>query len=179
MSRTRSPLQVAGWRPDPGSSKPLYRQIYERFRDAIRNGILRPGERLPSARSLASQLGAARGTVDLAYTLLSSEGYIVGRGAAGTFVAQGLTAAIRRPPNRSQGASSTGAIARPGTPRLVIPPFAMGVPALDAFPRALWGRLSARRARTLAVETMIGDGAAGYTPLRDAIVSYLTVSRGI
>jgi GntR family transcriptional regulator/MocR family aminotransferase len=179
MPRTRSPLQVAGWRPDPGSPKPLYRQVYERFRDAIRNAVLRPGERLPSARSLASQLGAARGTVDLAYNLLSSEGYIVGRGAAGTFVAQGLTAAQRRAPSRSPDASSTGVIARPGAPPLVIPPFAMGVPALDAFPRALWGRLSARRARTVAVETMIGDGAAGYAPLRDAIVSYLTVSRAI
>lgn len=178
MSRTRK-LPAVGWRPDPRSPKPLYRQVYERFRDAIRNGVLRPGERLPSARSLASQLSAARGTVDLAYNLLSSEGYIVGRGAAGTFVAPGLSAALRRSPNRSPEASSTGVPAQTKPPEVVIAPFQMGVPALDAFPRALWCRLSTRRARTLTLETMIGDGLAGYAPLRDAIVSYLTVSRGI
>lgn len=178
MSRTRK-LQPADWRPDPRSSKSLYRQIYERFREAIRNGALRPGERLPSARSLASQLSAARGTVDLAYSLLSTEGYIVGRGAAGTFVAPGLTAALRRSPNRSRDASSAGVLAQPTVPRAGIAPFQIGAPALDAFPRALWCRLSARRARTLTVETMISDGPAGYAPLRDAIVSYLTVSRGI
>lgn len=178
MAKSRQ-LPGAAWRPDPRSSQPLYRQVYERFREAIRNGALQPGERLPSARSLASQLSAARGTVDLAYNLLSSEGYIVSRGAAGTFVAQGLTAALRHSPIRSEEASARGARAQRRAPRIVINPFQMGVPALDAFPRALWCRLSARRARTLTVDTMIGDLAGGYAPLRDAIVSYLTVARGI
>ena len=177
MSRTRK-LQAGGWHPDPRSPKPLYRQVYERFRDAIHDGTLRPGERLPSTRSLASQLGAARGTIDLAYNQLTSEGYVVGRGAAGTFVAPGLTAALRRSPNRSHGASSS-ALAQPRAQSATISPFQMGVPALDVFPRALWCRLSARRARMLTMETMIGDYPVGYAPLRDAIVSYLAVSRGI
>ena len=56
---------------------PFYRQIYERFRDAIARGVLRPSERLPSVCSLASQLATARGTIDLAYSLLSGEGYIL------------------------------------------------------------------------------------------------------
>ena len=51
---------------DQHSQTPFYRQIYERIRDAIASGILRPTERLPSTRSLASQLATARGTIDLA-----------------------------------------------------------------------------------------------------------------
>jgi GntR family transcriptional regulator / MocR family aminotransferase len=128
MPKTRK-LQVAGWHPDPRSPNPLYRQVYDRFRQAIHNGTLRPEERLPSTRSLASQLSAARGTIDLAYSLLASEGYVISRGAAGTFVAPGLTAALRRSPNRSH--ASTGVPAQPRAARAVIAPFQMGVPALD------------------------------------------------
>ncbi len=42
--------------------------------------------RMPSWNSLAAQLGVARGTVKAAYDWLAGEGYIVGRGAAGTIV---------------------------------------------------------------------------------------------
>ena len=176
MPRTHKSL-VGSWRPDPRSRRPLYRQVYERFRDAIRDGALRPEERLPSTRSLASQLGAARGTVDLAYTLLAGEGYIVSRGAAGTFVAPGLTPALRRSLTRSRSAP-TG-VPRTRAPGVAVMPFQLGLPALDVFPRALWSRLSARRTRMLTVETMVGADEAGYTGLREAIVSYLTASRGI
>jgi GntR family transcriptional regulator / MocR family aminotransferase len=177
MSRSRK-LQVARWRPDPRSARPLYRQVYDRFREAIRDGVLRPEERLPSARSLASQLGAARGTVDMAYSLLAGEGYIVGRGAAGTFVASGLTPGLRRSLKRS-GSASADISARSRPPGTTVMPFQLGVPALDVFPRALWSRLSSRRNRILTVETMVSGEAGGFAPLREAIASYLTVSRGI
>src|SRR5580765_3796444 len=79
---------------DRSTGVPVYRQIYDNTKQAIAAGRLRPGERLPSARSLAAQLGTARGTVDAAYAQLSGEGWIVTRGAAGTVVAPqlGLTA---------------------------------------------------------------------------------------
>jgi GntR family transcriptional regulator/MocR family aminotransferase len=171
----RSP--VARWRPDPRSVKPLYRQVYERFRDAIRDATLKPGERLASARSLASQLGAARGTVDLAYSLLAAEGYIVSRGAAGTFVATGLNVGSRRSFKRP--AASAGAPQQTPPAATLVAPFQMGVPALDVFPHALWSRLSARHARMLTVETLVGADPSGYAPLRAAVASYLTLSRGI
>jgi GntR family transcriptional regulator/MocR family aminotransferase len=63
---------------------PLYRQISEHIRTAIGVGQLRPGDRLPSTRDLAAQFGAARGTVDAAYAILSGEGYLVSCGAGGT-----------------------------------------------------------------------------------------------
>ena len=81
---------------------PVHRQIYQRVRDAIAAGTLRPGERLPSARALASQLGVARGTADAGYALLVGEGYVVTRGPAGSIVspqlASGALPARRRLP---------------------------------------------------------------------------------
>jgi len=69
---------------DRTSTVPLFRQICERTRGAIVAGQLHPGERLPSARGLAAQLGAARGTVEAAYAILAGEGWIIARAAAGT-----------------------------------------------------------------------------------------------
>jgi DNA-binding transcriptional regulator YhcF (GntR family) len=69
---------------DPASAAPFYRQIYDRFCSAIAGGMLKPGDRIPSARALANELGLSRGTVDTAYSLLTAEGYIEARGQAGT-----------------------------------------------------------------------------------------------
>src|SRR5215469_17937498 len=69
---------------------PLYRQVYEHIRAAITTGQLRPGDRLPSTRSLAEQFGTARGTIDAAYAILAGEGYLAGRGPAGTIVSANL-----------------------------------------------------------------------------------------
>src|SRR3954451_20171137 len=75
---------------DPTAVEPFYRQIYNRFRGAIASGLLKPGDRIPSARALTKELGLARGTIEAAYSLLAAEGYIQARGQAGTIVTPGL-----------------------------------------------------------------------------------------
>src|SRR5450830_1092844 len=75
---------------NPAAGEALYRQIYTRLRDAIAAQLLAPGDRIPSARSLAQELGVARGTIEAAYSLLSAEGYVETRGQAGTIVTLGL-----------------------------------------------------------------------------------------
>src|SRR5215470_20222649 len=77
---------------DPAAAAPFYRQIYDRFRNAIASGVLKPGDRIPSARALTKELGLARGTIEAAYSLLAAEGYIQARGQAGTIVTPGLEA---------------------------------------------------------------------------------------
>lgn len=72
------------------ASGPRHRRIYRAVAAAVLEGRLAPGARLPSTRSLAAQLGVARGTVDVAYHTLAVEGYVVSRGAAGTFVTRSL-----------------------------------------------------------------------------------------
>ena len=72
---------------DRASSEPLYRQIASFVRGAIDAGRLRPGQRIPSVRALAGQLGVGRLTVATAYEELAAEGYLVGRMGFGTIVA--------------------------------------------------------------------------------------------
>jgi len=159
---------------DRQSKTPYYRQIYERLSDAIVHGVLRPGERLPSARSLASHLATSRGTINLAYDLLWGEGYVRSLGAAGTVVAPDFSGGLKPPVSLTRRPPAEPA---PGT--FTVKPFMMGLPALDAFPRKLWARLSARHARALTSPAMAVPDPAGYGPLRNAIASYLAVSRGI
>jgi DNA-binding transcriptional MocR family regulator len=88
---------------DTSAAEPLYRQIYTRFRSAIAEGLLQPGDRIPAARALALELGLARGTVESAYALLTAEGYVEARGQAGTVVTPALArhAPVAPPPRRA------------------------------------------------------------------------------
>jgi GntR family transcriptional regulator/MocR family aminotransferase len=162
---------------DPTAAEPFYRQIYDRFRSAIANGLLKPGDRIPSARALTKELGLARGTIEAAYSLLAAEGYIQAHGQAGTIVAPGLTpqipmagAAMLRPESAVVASSF-----RPDS----ILPFQMGLPALDAFPRKIWARLGARCIRAMQPSDMVHPSVFGLYGLRAAIAAYLQVSRGI
>ena len=64
------------------------RDIYRQLRGLIASGQLGAGERLPTVRQTASDLGVAPGTVARAYKLLEGEGLVVSRTAAGTRVAE-------------------------------------------------------------------------------------------
>jgi DNA-binding transcriptional regulator YhcF (GntR family) len=59
-------------------SSPLTRQIYSWFRQAILQGTMRSGERLPSTRELAQHLHVSRTVAVLAYEQLLAEGFIAG-----------------------------------------------------------------------------------------------------
>jgi len=169
--RAKPPFAV-----DRDSTVPLFRQLYARTRAAIADGRLRPGDRLPSARSLAAQLGAARGTIDAAYATLAGEGWIIARGAAGTVVAPQLGGSPRPPAAvAAPRQPARGALGEASMP----PPFRMGLPALDAFPRKLWARLVAREARSLSTGALSHPDPAGDRGLREAIAAYLAISRGV
>jgi GntR family transcriptional regulator/MocR family aminotransferase len=157
---------------DRTAAEPAYRQLYRRIGAAVLDGTLAPGTRLPSARALASQLGLARGTVEAAYSQLAGEGYIQGRGAAGTYVAKVAVSAVPIPAPAPRATHRTMPAGMPL-------PFQMGLPALDAFPRKLWARLAARQAHALSPLALAARDPAGIAPLRQAIARYLAVARGI
>lgn len=69
---------------------PPYLQLRDTIRERIERGTLLPGDRIPTVRALASDLGLAPNTVARAYRELESDGWLVGRGRAGTFVADRL-----------------------------------------------------------------------------------------
>ena len=161
--------------PDRHLDMPVYRQLVRRFRDAIETGKLAPGKRVPSVRSLASELNLARGTVEAAYQILIGEGYLVARGPAGTVVSPQLPngrqprAAAPRPDEPPRGDSAASG------PK----PFQMGIPALDAFPRMPWIRLTGRHVRAMATPSLDYAPPQGHDGLRRALSAYLGVSRGI
>lgn len=73
---------------DSRSEKPLYEQIYAYIRGEIRNGGLKPSDRLPSTRTLAEHLKISRSTTQMAYEQLMAEGYIEASPYRGYFVSQ-------------------------------------------------------------------------------------------
>ena len=86
----KEPLFMQFAIPLSRGGEPLFRQVYRGIRQAILSGSISPGERLPSTRDLAEQLGISRTVVLLAYEHLLAEGFITGRGGSGTYVSQGM-----------------------------------------------------------------------------------------
>src|SRR5215472_15532828 len=72
------------------SREPMHRQLYRELREAVLSGRLPPGSRLPSTRSIASDLGVSRNTVMGAFDQLLAEGYLEGKVGSGTYVAEKL-----------------------------------------------------------------------------------------
>ena len=66
-------------RLDRAASQPLRTQLEAGLREAVRDGRLRGGERLPSSRELARELGVSRGLVQDCYAQLLAEGYLTSR----------------------------------------------------------------------------------------------------
>lgn len=80
----------------------LYRQVYNSLRGSIISGALQAGEKLPSSREMAVNLGISRNTVVSCYEQLNAEGYIETRHGAGTFVAQHVSQAAVAEPSPKQ-----------------------------------------------------------------------------
>lgn len=77
------------WRLDTKSSVPPFEQIRLRILDLASSGELAVGTRLPSVRSLATDLGVAANTVARAYRELEQAGVVVTAGRSGTAIASG------------------------------------------------------------------------------------------
>lgn len=170
---------------DRASRIPIHRQIHTGFRQAILGGLLRPGQRVPSTRTLALELGVSRQPVLTAFDQLLHEGYLEGRAGSGTYVSAAL------PDDLLHSPAPPGPGARATVPRRVagqapkareeggLQPFRVSLPALDQFPHALWARLVARHAHGLTHAQMAYGDPAGMVPLRLAIAEHLRTSRAV
>jgi GntR family transcriptional regulator / MocR family aminotransferase len=146
---------------DRGSGQPLRSQLEGALREAIRGGRLSGGERLPSSRELARQLGLSRGLVQECYSQLLSEGYLTSQAGSATRVAAGAYQA------RDEQAR------RPELPRALIADFHSGVPDLSSFPRGDWV-WATREACANAPAADLGYGdPRGSAVLRGVLASYL------
>ena len=74
---------------DYRDARPIYTQITDGFRDQILAGVLRPGDKMPSVRELATTLTINPNTIQRAYRELESQGWIISVPGKGSFV-QGI-----------------------------------------------------------------------------------------
>ncbi|WP_406090586.1 PLP-dependent aminotransferase family protein [Kitasatospora purpeofusca] len=143
--------------------------LEDALREAVQDGRLAPGTRLPSSRALGEDLGIARNTVVEAYGQLTAEGWLGARPGSGTTVAE---RAAPRPAGRP---AAVRADRRPtGRHDLLA-----GRPDLSLFPRSAW-LASARRALAVAPHDAFDYGSPlGRIELRRALSDYLARVRGV
>lgn len=164
--------------------QPLGDQIFRQLSDAILEGRLRAGDRLPPTRTLAAQLAVSRNTVGVAYERLVSEGLVEGRVGAGSFVAD---VPVRR--HDAARAPSGSVTPRPewrdaepfraGAPPGTVVDFGVGAPDHRLFPLTAWRRLVAAELRTSIAESARYVDPAGLPALRAAIARHVCVSRAV
>lgn len=126
---TEASATTAGAIPSTKSAR-----VADTVRELIHDGRLRAGDALPSTRSLAAQLGVARGTVVTAYEQLNGEGYIETRHGAASTVAVSLVGERQRD---APTAVTTPADSRPDAqPALVS--LLPGLPRISAISTKEW-----------------------------------------
>lgn len=81
-------ISVESFFLDPGFEGTLQQQIQQMVASGILSGRFRPGEKLPSSRKLATQLGVSRITVTLAYNELIADDYLTSFGRSGYYVSK-------------------------------------------------------------------------------------------
>ena len=146
---------------DRRTGGPLRSQLEGQLREAIRSGRLGVGERLPSSRELARELGLSRGLVQDCYAQLQAEGYLSTQVGSATRVAAGA------------GIPPVALVPAVVTRQRMVADFLAGVPDLASFPRSdwLWALREASRAAPTAA---FGYGDPRGSPaLREVLAAYL------
>lgn len=179
-------------RVDRKAATPLQSQIYGEFRAAIVSRNLRPGERIPSTRALASELRISRIPVLNGYAQLLAEGYFESRVGAGTFVSRSLPEQLTAPEDQGTKLDRVPGFSRRVSRRCSVLPryerpawvtgrgaFSVSQPAVDDFPFRVWSNLIARYWRNLRRSALQYGDPMGLRELREAIGAYLRVARAV
>ena len=160
---------------DANSAVPVYKQLAEFIRGAIRSGALENGTQLPTTRGLAGQLGLNRTTVSAAYRVLEEAGLLQGKVGRGSFVAS-----VHRPTAGQTGGSL------PFDWEALLPPleasnaplapatfnFASSRPAEGCFPLCEFRRLAREVIDSPQATEILQLGSSfGYRPLREYLLS--------
>ncbi len=171
-------LTIAGRRDLAG-------QIYRQLRVAIMDGRLPAGERLPSTRDLALQLGVSRKTTLEVFERLGAEGFLVTRAGDGTYVAEGVASTpsraramtTLRPSSAWKRVPEALSMPKPGT-RLTHD-YLGGVTDKKLFRFDVWRKCVAHALRSQARGHGIYHDPGGEQELRLAIARYVGFSRGV
>lgn len=188
---------------DPNKPQPIYMQIYQYIKNEILLHHLTPGTKLPSKRSLATQLGISTITVEGAYGQLVSEGYIYARLKSGYFVSpvenyrQSMNFFDQQqinnnnPQKKNTSPDWEDSIPQQDTPKnseLKDSPIAPAPHRVDLssnsllaenFPFSTWSRLLRHTISEKQQLLLTQSPTAGVAPLRQAIANHLRHFRGM
>jgi GntR family transcriptional regulator / MocR family aminotransferase len=166
-------------------------RLAQGLREAVLQGVLAPGQRLPATRALAQRLGVARNTLVGVYAQLAAEGFVVAGQGSGTYACRVAPEHVSARPVR-KAALTPGRVAAPALSNRgqryqghplhrfwARQPFCPGGFDADLFPHALWNRLLAQPLRK-ADAALLGAGEPGGAPaLREAIAQHVRATRGV
>ncbi len=169
-------------------------EIYHAIRNAILDGRLRAGAKLPSSRAFAEMTAVSRNSVIAGFERLIDEGYLYTKKGSGTYVSTTIpdelvrTTFIRHPFNLF---SNPVLKLNPSINHLTVSwhssrtnthkkqMFNVGVGCVDHFPHDLWGRLLGRVWRKSKHDITHYSHPSGYSPLKGILVDYVLATRGI
>lgn len=137
-------------------------QIARELREAVRQGRLAAGERLPASRELAGDLGLSRGVVVEAYEQLVAEGFLISRVGAGTIVAPAAS--------RPSGVDTRDPLTNADKPYYGRRSTS---PDLGAFPRGRWLASIRNALATLPADALDYGDPGGVPRLREELAAYL------
>ena len=159
---------------DAASGVPLYEQLYESLAAEMRSGAIPAGTRMPGKRRLAAELSVSVNTVDAAYQILATEGYMEPRERSGFYVQEYL-ALPTRPEEVPPPVSAA-------PPEAAEPPvrFDLSTRGVDPglFPFRTWARLQ-KELLYSSPELLTNGDAQGDLALRQALADYLAEYRGV
>lgn len=188
---------------EPNKPQPIYMQIYQYIKNEILLHHLTPGTKLPSKRSLATQLGISTITVEGAYGQLVSEGYIYARLKSGYFVSpvENYRQSINffdqqqinnnNPPKKNTSPDWKGSIPPQDSPKKSEMNDSPTDPAphrvdlssnsllAENFPFSTWSRLLRHTISEKQQLLLTQSPTAGVAPLRQAIANHLRHFRGM
>jgi GntR family transcriptional regulator / MocR family aminotransferase len=151
---------------DPASHR-KGEQVRLALRRAIVEGILQPGTRLPSSRTLAVDLGVSRGVVVESYEQLVAEGWLTARHGSGTVVAEHPTGTLDPPRDPLPTSPVASLDLRPARPDVTV------------FPRSAWVAATRAVLADLPHHDLSYGDHRGHHHARDALATYLARVRAV
>jgi GntR family transcriptional regulator/MocR family aminotransferase len=177
---------------DRDEAKPLHRQVYDGYREAILRGDLLPGQKIPSSRELASDISVSRFPVLHAYAQLLAEGYFESQVGSGTFIASALPEQVmpssHRGENPGHGQSEHRPVARRNNLYPAFPKdshlrmwgsFGINQPASDQFPFKIWSGLVNRHSRNPSSNSLQRVDPMGSYRFRQVLCRHLRTARSV
>lgn len=152
----------------------MYTYLYSCIKADITSGVLHAGDKLPSKRMLAKNLGISIITVENAYAQLLVEGYIYSEPKRGYYVAR-----IEQMPGAAELPAPREPLLHASAPAIVASFSKSSVPP-DTFPYNIWARLLRSTLSGADEHALISDtSAGGVLPLRQALAKHLYQFRGL